>query len=193
MTVLLLVWFAASSLSIAQPADLSLDVRVFKGVQEVTRETAVSIFDTGSRQNSRRIPLGTSGERQIMLSPGQYDLQLVQHDEGRVLGVRWTSLRLLVAYPNEHGRHLEVLNLQPGYGALQIRQAGALETGHVNWDATLRPAGGGEAVSPVQQGDGYLLFVGRPGTYDVEVRTASGTRWIRNAEIHAEQTFLATW
>lgn len=196
MTVLLMAWFYAAGVhTVPQAAEpLSFDVRVFAGTTEVTANTIVSVFDAGSRTNPKRMPLAADGERRMSLPMGLYDVQLVQQDDGRVLAVRWTSLRLLVNYPGEYGRHLEVFNLQQGFGALQVRQAGVEESGRVAWRATLRPAGGGETVGTAEHGDGYVLFVAPPGRYDVEISNASGApTWIRGAEIHEDLTYLKSW
>jgi hypothetical protein len=196
MTVLLMAWlYAGGAYASHQAAEaLSFDVRVFAGTAEVTADTIVSVFDAGSRTNPRRMPLAADGERRMSLPMGQYDVQLVQQDEGQVRAVRWTSLRLLVNYPGEYGRHLEVFNLQRGFGALQVRQAGVEESGRVGWRATLRPAGGGDPVSTAEHGDGYVLFVAPPGRYDVEISNASGAgTWIRGAEIHEDLTYLKSW
>lgn len=174
---------------------LRLDIRVFDGTTDVTSDTVVSLFEAGRRADPRRVPQAPSGERQITLPPGQYDLQLLHQDDGRVRGVRWTSLRLLVAYPGEHGRHLEVVNMRPGFGALQVRRAGATaELGSVTWTATLRAAGGEEPVGTALRGDGYVVFVAPPGRYDVAVRTSTGaTHIVRDAEIREDLTYVKSW
>jgi hypothetical protein len=207
MTILLLAWLSIVGLPVAPPLPvprpigaqdahpLRLDIRVFDATNEVTADTIVSLYDAGTRANARRVPLAPNGERQLPLPAGQYDLQLLHQDDGRVLRVRWTSLRLLAPYPGEHGQHLEVFNMQPGFGALQVRRAaGAAEQGSVSWAATLRPAGGGEPIGSPIRGDGYVVFVAPPGRYDVEIRTREGqTRWIRNAEIREDLTYLQSW
>lgn len=208
MTALLLTWLFMAGLATdsrgpaSPPAPaaqtsrpLRLDVRVFDGLTDVTRDTVVSLFDAGRRDHPRRVPLMPSGERQITLPPGQYDLQLIHQDDGRVLGVRWTSLRLLVDYPGEHGRHLEVVNLRKGFGALQLRRAGgAADAGPITWTATLRPVGGGDPVATAPGGDGYALFVAPPGRYDVSVRTATGaTHVVGDVAVREDLTYLKSW
>lgn len=186
---------AAHTPSVPASQPLRLDIRVFDGTTDVTGDTVVSLFEAGRRVGPRRVPLGPSGERQITLPPGQYDLQLLHQDDGHVLGVRWTSLRLLVAYPGEHGRHLEVVNMRPGFGALQVRRAGAAaELGSVSWTATLRAAGAREPVGTAVQGDGYVLFIAPPGRYDITVRTSTGaTHVVRDAEVREDLTYLKSW
>ncbi len=186
---------AARALQPDQATSLRLDLRVFDGLDEVTDATVITVYDAGSRTTPRVVPAGPEGERRIALPAGQYDLQLLHQDDGRVLAVRWTSLRLLVAYPGEHGRHLEVLNLRPGHGALQVRRAGATpETGVVGWSATLRHGGRDTAAATAVPGDGYLLFVAPPGRYDLDVRTPDGRHErIRDVEIRENLTYLTSW
>lgn len=174
---------------------LRLDLRIFDGLTEVTDDTVVTIHDAGGRSNPRAVPLAPNGERQIALPAGQYDLQLLHQDEGRVLAVRWTSLRLLVAYPGEHGQHLEVLNLRPGYGARQVRRAGpSAEAGTLGWTATLRRHGRDEVVATPLPGDGYVLFVAPPGHYDLEIRPREGEpRLVRGVDIRDNLTYLTSW
>lgn len=194
MIALLLAWLAVAPAP--QPtAPVSLDVRVFDGTTEVTEQTRVTLYTAGSRTEPRQLPLAPNGERQLALPTGRYDVQLLHLDDGKVLRVRWTSLRLLVGYPGAHDRHLEVFNLQPGYGALQVRRAGATaELGTVRWKAALREAGGGNIVAPPQPADGYLLFIAQPGTYDLEITTADGaTQWLRGLQVVADLTYLHTW
>ncbi len=195
MTLLLLAWLSFPNAAAQEATPLSFDVRVFDGTTEVTPATRVTIHDAGTRDAPRQVPLAPNGERQLTLPSGRYDVQFVHEDAGRVLRVRWTSLRLLVGYPGAHGRQLEVFNMRPGYGALQVRRAGSSpERGPVRWTATLREAGGGVEVGTPVAGDGYLLFVTRPGTYDLEIRTSDGeTRWRRGVHVVEDLTYLHSW
>ena len=87
MTPTILLWLALTTAG-AQPAPpLALDVRVFRGAVEVTAETTVTVFPTGTRVNGRAAPIVPSGERQLPLTAGKYDLQLVQQTDGKVSGI----------------------------------------------------------------------------------------------------------
>ena len=44
--------------------------------------------------------------------------------DGRVLNIRWANRLVVMAYPDESGHHLEVINFRNGFGALQIRAPG---------------------------------------------------------------------
>ncbi|HTV01865.1 MAG TPA: hypothetical protein VMF13_15055 [Luteitalea sp.] len=191
MTALFLLWFGLS-VGIQAGSPLSLDVRVFRGATEVTGDTTVTVFPAGSRTNGRPAALA-SGERKLTLPAGQYDIQLLQQADGKVGGIVWTTLRLLADYPGEQQRHLEVLNFEKGWGALQIRQQGAREAGPVRWTARLVRKGGGE-VAKGTAGDGYQLLVAPAGTYDVEVTRADGTTsTLPGLEVRENLTYVRTF
>ncbi len=193
MTATSLLWLAALVLGLQPAPDLALDVRVFRGATEVTADTAVTVYKAGSRTNGKPVPQAAGGERRIPLPSGQYDLQLVQQQDGKVIGISWTSLRLLVDYPGEFQQHLEVVNLDRGWGALQIRQAGARETTKVAWSSRLLRADGSEAARAVS-GDGYQVLVAPAGTYTVEITRSDGTKTrLANVEVRENLTYVRTF
>jgi len=177
-----------------QSSPLSLDVRVFRGAVEVTRDTHVTVFPAGTRTNGQAAPLVSSGERQVSLAAGQYDLQLVQHHEGKVSGIAWTTLRLLVDYPGERGRHLEVLNFDKTFGALQIRRAGPAAAGAPAWHARLVRKDGSEVARGVP-GEAYQVLVAPAGTYDVVIESSAGAAPVRltDVEVRANLTYVRTY
>ena len=193
MTALSLLWLAALLVGVQPAPDLALDVRVFRGATDVTAGTNVTVFKAGNRTSGKPIPEVAGGQRRIPLPAGQYDLQLVQQQDGKVIGIAWTSLRLLVDYPGEYQRHLEVLNFEKGWGALQIRQAGQPESSKVDWSARLLRADGSEAARGVT-GEGYQVLVAPTGTYMVEVTRPDGTKTrMANVEVRENLTYVRTF
>ena len=193
MTVTSLLWLAALVIGLQPAPDLALDVRVFRGPAEVTADTTVTVYKAGNRTTGKPVPQVASGERRVLLPAGQYDLRLVQQHDGKVIGISWTSLRLLVDYPGEFQQHLEVVNFDRGWGALQIRQAGAKETTKVAWASRLLRADGSEAARGVA-GEGYQVLVAPAGTYTVEVTRADGTRTrMGNVEVRENLTYVRTF
>jgi hypothetical protein len=191
MTGLFLLWLGLT-VGIQAGAPLSLDVRVFRGATEVTGDTTVTVFPAGSRTNGRPAPLA-GGERKLALPAGQYDIQLLQQSEGKVGSIAWTTLRLLADYPGEQQRHLEVLNFEKGWGALQIRPDGPRETGPVRWTTRLLRKGGGEVARGVG-GEGYQVIVAPAGTYDVEITQANGTTaTLPGLEVRENLTYVRTF
>lgn len=180
----------------AQATDqpLTLEIRVFDGTDEVTSQTRVRVFKAGSRTDPQTLR-ATSGAATAQVPVGFYDLQVVREREGAVAGIRWAEQRLVQRYPDAHGRHLEAVNLQPGYGALQIRHQPSPASDEITWRATIYRTGDAtkEAGKSVK-GDGYLLFVVPAGQHDVQILPAIGEPiWIRNIELPADQTRLQTW
>ena len=189
MTPTILLWLALTTAG-AQPAPpLALDVRVFRGAVEVTAETTVTVFPTGTRVNGRAAPIVPSGERQLPLTAGQYDLQLVQQTDGKVSGIAWTTLRLLVAYPGERGRHLEVVNFTKGWGALQIRPERPATDGSLAWSARLLRKDGSEVARGVP-GQGYQILVAPAGLYDVAIATPGQPVRLQDVEVKENLTYV---
>lgn len=184
-----LLWLTMLSMAWQTAAPLALDVRVFRGATEVTRQTNVTVFPSGARTNGRPAPLVASGARQLSLPVGRYDLQLIQHQDGKVSGIAWTTLRLLVAYPGEDGPHLEVLNFDTSWGALQIRDGGTRPSGSGPWSARLLRKDGSEVARGVA-GDGYQVLVAPAGTYDVAVDRPGMPERMHGVEVRANMTLV---
>ena len=193
MTATFLLWLAMVTGGVMQATQpLSLHVRVFRGQAEVTKETAVTVFPAGVRINGQPAPLVAGNERRLPLVAGQYDLQLVQEQDGKVNGIAWTTLRLLVHYPGEGGRHLEVLNFEKDWGAFQIRAQGPHQSGPVAWRARLLRKDGSEVARGVD-GDGYQLVVAPAGTYDLVIDGAAAPVRMADVEVKANLTYVRTF
>jgi hypothetical protein len=89
-------------------------------------------------------------------------------------------------YPDEEGRHLEVINFQNGYGALEVRRRD-----HGPPDVTVYRSGDRSkpAAQPVR-GPGYHLFLLPAGTYDVESRQAGNVSWETGFDVPLDRTRL---
>ena len=105
--------------------NVRLQVRVFDGVDDVTRETRVRLYPAGRRGTPIRLTLGPDRAYEADVPVGLYDVQAVRMRAGSVAGVRWVERMLVQKYPDEYGRHLQVINLRDGFGALQIRPDGS--------------------------------------------------------------------
>ena len=194
MTALFLVWLTALSLGLqtTSPASLPLDLRVFRGATEVTRDTTVAIFTAGSRVNGQRVPLAPSGERRVTLRTGAYDVQLIQESEGKVNGIAWSTLRLVADYPLEGHPQLEVLNFDKTFGALQVRPKGAPNSGTGTWTARLVTRDGTE-VARGADGQGYQLLVAPAGTYDIVIDRPGTPVRLHDVEVKANLTYVKSF
>lgn len=171
---------------------LTLDIRVFQGATEVTRESTVAIYRNGERTRGRRLPLVETGARRVALRTGAYDVQLLQEQDGKVNAVAWSTLRLHVDYPLEGQPHLEVLNFDQTHGAIQVRPRGHQTTGTPTWSARLVTKDGSEVATGVT-GPGYQVLVAPAGVYDVVVVGPGTPERLLDVEIKPNLTFVKTF
>jgi hypothetical protein len=174
----------------AQPAHVRAEFRIFSGAEEITASTRLRIMPTGTRDRPMGLPEGPRLTAE--LAAGIYDVQALRHRQGAIVGIRWAERLVVMYYPDENGHHLEVINFQPGYGALQLRAAKGKPDAY---DVEIFPARDRSkpAASPVM-GEDYKLFVVPAGRYDVRVRPAAGasdaedTRWFLDIEVPSDRT-----
>jgi hypothetical protein len=166
------------------------EFRIFSGVEEITASTRLRLMPTGTRD--RPTTLAEGATLAADLTAGIYDVQALRLQQGSIVGIRWAERLVIMYYPDEDGRHLEVINFQPGYGALQLRaHKGQLSA----YDVAIYPARDRSkpAAAPVA-GEGYTLFVVPAGRYDVRVRPAGSVsdaeqaRWLLDIEVPADRT-----
>jgi hypothetical protein len=185
----------ASSTVVVPPGgpNIRLQLRVYDGLADVTRETRVRLFPAGRRGTPIKLALGADRAYEADVPVGLYDVQAIRTRSDSIAGVRWVERMLVQKYPDEYGRHLQVVNLKDGFGALQIRpDSGASPAG---WSAIATPpgapaieAGKARALGP------DLLLVVPAGTYDVKVMLPSEQpAWITGIEIPDQRTRLKTW
>ena len=174
--------------------NVRLQVRVFDGIAEVTRDTRVRLYPAGRRGTPIKLTLGPDRAYEADVPVGLYDVQAVRMRGGSVAVVRWVERMLVQQYPDEYGRHLQVINLREGFGALQIRPDGS-EAGPVGWSAVATPPG----VPTTEVGKARalgpdLLLVVPAGTYDVKVVLPSAQpAWLTSIDIPDARTRLKTW
>ncbi len=173
--------------------NVRLQVRVFDGVTEVTRETRVRLYPAGRRGTPIKLTLGADRAYEADVPVGLYDVQAVRMRSGSVAGVRWVERMLVQKYPDEYGRHLQVINLREGFGALQIRPDG--DAGPAGWSAVATPPGvPATEVGKARALGPDLLLVVPAGTYDVKVVLPSAQpAWLTGIDIPDARTRLKTW
>jgi hypothetical protein len=129
---------------------------------------------------------GTSGRFELEVPTALYDVQAIRERLGQVVGLRWAERLVVMAYPDERGHHLEVINLKTGFGALAVRPP---DRAPPDWRAALYASGvrDREAARPLSTTRG-VLFVAPAGTYDLLVGAPAQPVWIRDLEIPADRT-----
>jgi hypothetical protein len=166
---------------------VTLELRVFNGSEEVTSQTRVTVHRAGERSDPLAQSSAEGGRVQMQVPPGIYDVQAIHEREGRVLNIRWAQRLVVMAYPDEHGHHLEVVNFKNGFGALQVRSKSAEPI-----EASIYAAGKREKpVGPPVAGPGYLLFIVPAGVYDVQVRRRGKAMWLSSLEVPLDRTRLS--
>lgn len=171
----------------ARVETIRTEFRVFDGTSEVTAETRLRVRPSGSSETGRIVEAGHSA---VELPAGIYDVQAVRQQAGQVTNVRWAERLVIMAYPDEGGRHLEVINFAGGHGALQLR-----------WPEGRAPDPAGVAVTVTRAGEsrptparilhglGYLLLILPAGTYDIRVtQPGRDALVLANTEIPADST-----
>jgi hypothetical protein len=167
--------------------DLLLELRIFNGAEEVTGQTRVFVHRAGDRGTPLAEAGGGPARIELKVPQGIYDVQAVRERDGQVVNIQWANRLVVMPYPDESGRHLEVLNFRTGFGALQIRGANATAP-----DVSLHPQGEEHKSLPGPAGgEGYALFVVPAGVYDVTIK--HGTRSTRHSNIEVPRDRTRLW
>jgi hypothetical protein len=179
------------------PADgptVRLQLRVFDGIEDVTRETKIRLYPAGRREDPIKLTLGPDQALEADVTVGLYDVQAIREKAGEVAGVRWVERLLVQKYPDEFGRHLQVVNLRSGFGALQIRPE-ADGVAVAGWSAVATTPGTPAAeVGKARALGPDLLLVVPSGTYDVKVTLPNAPpAWLTSVDIPDSRTRLKTW
>ena len=168
---------------------LKLEIRTYRGTEDVSAATRVIVHRAGQRQT----PVGQispGGRRTIGVAPDVYDAQAIHEKDGRVLNIRWAERFVVMPYPDEGGHHLEVVNFMNGFGALQIRWSGN-DAPRFGTDVALFTADEHSQPVAVPTSPGpYTLFVVRAGQYDVLVRRGTSTTWHEGIDVPLDRTRL---
>jgi hypothetical protein len=176
----------ANAVAGGRSGELTLELRVFDGTDEVTAHTRLTVHRAGERGDPFGQPTSADGRVLLKVPQGIYDVQAIHEREGRVLNIRWANRLVVMPYPDEGGQHLEVINFKNGFGALQIRgKPGTLP------DAVLYEAGKRDkpAASSLTTSS-YALFVVPAAAYDVLVRAAGKSSWYTALDVPLDRTRL---
>jgi hypothetical protein len=166
------------------PARIQFELRVFNGAAEVTRQTRVAIHRAGERGEPLvQFEPGTV-PIEVPLAPGLYDVQAAHVEDRRVRKIRWALRLVVMPYPDERGRHLEVINFSNGYGALEVLPA----QGTLPAVRLFSGASRDRAVPPALASPERLLFVVPAGPYDLQTGDGPAARWQDSLEVPLDRT-----
>lgn len=178
--------FAATQVRDAPPP-LLLEIRAFDGPDEVTAETRVTVLRAGERADPVAQGTGRTGHLEIPVPPGIYDVQAIRETNGQVSSIRWAERLVVMAYPDEAGHHLEVVNFKSGFGALQIRSKASTSTPDVG--IYVAAAHDKEAARRFDA-PGYALFIIPAGRYDIQERADGRQLWHSDIDVPLDRTRL---
>lgn len=165
---------------------LTLELRTFNGIEEVTAETRATVHRAGDRGEPLMHAGKASGRVQVRLPAGIYDVQAIHERDGRVLNIRWANRLVLMPYPDEPGEHLEVINFKNGFGALQIRES----SGGRPDVALYEPGNRDKPAAAAFSSPTYVLFIVRAGAYDLLARAAGKSTWHAGVDVPLDRTRL---
>ena len=165
---------------------LSLELRVFNGADEVTAQTRAAVHRAGQRTDPLVVLASGTPLLAADVPAGIYDVQAIREREGRVVSIRWAERLVVMPYPDENGHHLEVVNFQTGFGALQVRAA----DGRRPEIGVYRVGDHQKPVAAPAVGPDYVLFVLPAGLYDLQVREQDTTVWQTAVEVPLDRTRL---
>ncbi len=201
--VLLAIGFSvpvAWPLAAQTPSDagttVKLEVRVFDGTEDVTADSRVKLYPKGQRSSDIPMTPASGNEPASATVPvGFYDAQAIREKKGEQPSIRWAQQWLVQRYPDEYGRHLEVINYKTGFGALQVRPAPTEAASAKGWTGVAYAAGDQtKEVSKATQAGDDLLFALPSGRYDIKLTLADkSVQWIRDIDVPADRTRLKTW
>jgi hypothetical protein len=171
----------------AAPAtQLTLELRMFSGAEEVTAQTRATVHRAGDRGEPLLQAAPSDGRIELRVPAGIYDVQAIHERDGRVLNIRWANRLVVMPYPDELGHHLEVINFNNGFGALQIREPGGGRPDVALYEQGKRDK---PATAP-SAGSSYLLFVVRAGAYDLLARSSGKSTWHPGVDVPLDRTRL---
>jgi len=173
----------AAALTLQAPATVRLQIRVFDGAAEVTAETRLVLY----RAADRGAPVARAGAAQALdtpVPPGLYDAQAILEKDGRVVSIRWAERLVVMPYPDEAGRHLEVINFQSDYGALEVMGRG----GSAPDAALFEPGVRDQPAARPASGDGYALFIAPAGRYDLRIGDEGHATWHAGIDVPRDRT-----
>ena len=191
LTALLLAFVvmpAGPALAVQTPQNLLLELRVFNGHEEVTNQTRVFVHRAGDRGTPVAEAGGGTPRIELKVLEGIYDVQAVRERDGQVVNIQWANRLVVMAYPDEAGRHLEVLNFRTGFGALQIRSA----DGSTPAVSIHEPGAATKEAAVVVGGAGYSLFVLPAGVYELAVKYGQRAP-VRHSDIEVPKDRTRLW
>ncbi|MEO2196550.1 MAG: hypothetical protein ABGY72_10720 [bacterium] len=181
--------------SAQEPDTVELLVRVFDGLQDVTVDCRISVYAATSRETAVTAEPDTDGWSHADVPAGFYDLQVARRDANGVIAITWAEQRSVLRYSDEAGQHREIINIQPGFGALLVQPPSAWIGTDRPWQvgAFLHGGIGRAGFAPTNAGDETpRVFILPAGRYDLTAQRGAVEVSATDIEVPAGHTRL-TW
>ena len=189
--VVLVCLLAQAGAGAQSSASVELIVRVFNELDEVTAHCQIAVYVADTRDAPLVPDLRPGMGHHVEVEPGLYDLQITWRGPGDTVAIEWAEHLSVLWYPDEGGRHVEIVNLQPVFGALLVRPPVAwLETDR-DWRVSAFLHGGvGRAGFEAVDGTDHRLFILPAGRYDLVAGLGSTELTVTDVEVPAQRTRL---
>lgn len=189
--VVLVCLLAPVSAGAQSSAPVKLIVRVFDGLDEVTAHCQIAVYAADTRDAPLMLDLRPGMGHRGEVDPGLYDLQITWRGPGDTVAIEWAEHLSVLWYPDEGGRHVEIVNLQPVFGALLIRPPVAWLEADRDWRVSAFLHGGvGRAGFEPVDGTDHRLFILPAGRYDLVAGLSSTELTVTDIEVPAQRTRL---
>ena len=189
----LLVCLGMPGMTLAQSsAPVELRVRVFDGLEEITTHCRLAVYPADTREAPLVPDLHPATGYHLAVEPGLYDLQITRRGPDDTIAVEWADHLSVLRYPDEEGRHIEVLNIQPAFGALLVRPPAPWLDTDRDWrvSAFLHGGVGRAGFEPIDDGTDHRLFILPAGRYDLIASLGSTELSVTDVEVPAQRTRL---
>ena len=172
-------------------AHVELIVRVFDELNEITAHCQIAVYPADTRDAPLVPDLRPGTGHHIEVEPGLYDLQITWRRPDDTVAIEWAEHLSVLWYPDEGGHHIEVINLQPVFGALLVRPPAAWLDTDRDWRVSAFLHGGvGRAGFEPVDGTDHLLFILPAGRYDLVAGLGSTELRVTDVEVPAQRTRL---
>ena len=189
--VVLICLLAPAGAGAQSSAPVELIVRVFDELDEITAHCQIVVYTADTRDAPLVPDLRPGTGHHVEVEPGLYDLQVTWRRPGDIVAIEWAEHLSVLWYPDEGGRHVEIVNLQPVFGALLVRPPVAGLEPDRDWRVSAFLHGGvGRAGFEPVDGTDYKLFILPAGRYDLVAGLGSTELTVTDVEVPAQRTRL---
>ncbi len=189
--VVLVCLLAPAGAGAQSSAPVELLVRVFDELDEITAQCRIAVYTADTRAAPLVPDLRPGTGHHVEVEPGLYDLQITWHGPGDTVAIEWARHLSVLWYPDEGGRHVEIVNLQPVFGALLVRPPVAWLEAKDDWRVSAFLHGGvGRAGFEPVDGTDHKLFILPTGRYDLVASLGSTELTVTEVAGPAQRTRL---